>query len=79
MIYLLPMNSPILIAQIVISILLIASVLLQAQGTGLGSTWSGGGESYHTKRGIEKVVFRLTIALIFLFALVSILVVIGQR
>lgn len=60
-----------LIAQIVISISLIAAVLLQAQGSGLGSTWSGGGESYHTRRGVEKVLFRLTIVLIVLFLIVS--------
>lgn len=66
------MNShTLLIAQIIISICLIAAVLLQAQGSGLGTTWSGGGESYHTRRGVEKVLFRLTIVLIVLFLIVS--------
>ncbi len=67
------MNSQILLmAQIVVSLLLIGAVLLQAQGSGLGSTWSGGGESYHTRRGIEKVLFRATIVLIVLFFLISV-------
>lgn len=46
-------------------------VLLQAQGTGLGSNWGTSSESYHTKRGVEKVVFYLTIALIVLFIMSS--------
>lgn len=66
------MNSQVfLLAQIVVSLLLIGAVLLQAQGSGLGSTWAGGGESYHTRRGIEKVLFRATIVLIVLFFLIS--------
>lgn len=60
-----------LIVQIVVSILLIGCVLLQAQGSGLGTTWGGGGESYHTKRGLERVLFSLTIVLIFSFLIVS--------
>lgn len=65
-------TSIILIAQITVSILLIGAVLLQAQGSGLGSTWSGGGESYHTRRGVEKVLFRATIILIVLFFVISV-------
>ncbi len=60
--------------QIVIAILIIAAVLVQAQGTGLGSSWGGGGETYHTKRGIEKVVFYATIVLTALFSVVSLVV-----
>jgi preprotein translocase subunit SecG len=56
------------IALIVISIFLTITILLQAQGTGLGTSWGGGSETYHTRRGIEKVVFVLTILLIILFA-----------
>ncbi len=66
------MNSGIfLIIQIAVSILLIGAILLQAQGSGLGSTWGGGGESYHTRRGVEKVIFRATIVLIVIFFFVS--------
>lgn len=59
-------------AQIVVALTITAAILLQAQGTGLGSTWGGGGETYHTKRGLEKVLFYLTIGLIILFSLISI-------
>jgi protein translocase SecG subunit len=66
------MNIPLLIAQIVISVLITGAILLQAQGSGLGSTWSGGGETYHTKRGAEKVIFIFTIVAIGVFIVLSI-------
>lgn len=65
-------NNVLLIIQSVLSVLIVVSVLLQSQGSGLGSTWGGGGETYHTKRGMEKVLFNLTIVFIILFALSSI-------
>lgn len=67
------MQTFILVAQIVLAVLITISVLLQAQGTGLGSTWGGGGETYHTRRGLEKVVFYFTIGAIALFILTSLL------
>ncbi|MBT4124372.1 MAG: preprotein translocase subunit SecG [Candidatus Pacebacteria bacterium] len=66
------MQNTFLVAQIVLSVIIVAFILLQAQGSGLGSTWGGGGETYHTKRGVEKVIFILTIVAIILFAAVSI-------
>ncbi|NQV90386.1 preprotein translocase subunit SecG [Candidatus Uhrbacteria bacterium] len=64
-------------AQIILAILLVASILLQAQGTGLGAAFGGGGNVYRTKRGAEKKIFQLTIVLAILFfgvALVNALV-----
>ncbi len=66
------MQQPLLIAQMIISTIIITAVLLQAQGTGLGGTWSGGGETYHTRRGVEKIVFWATIVAIVLFTLTAI-------
>lgn len=54
---------------IIISVVLTGAILLQSQGTGLGGVWGGGGESYHTKRGVEKVLLYLTIVLIVLFGI----------
>jgi preprotein translocase subunit SecG len=65
------MQLSLTIAQIVVSVLLTGLVLLQAQGSGLGSSWSGGGETYHTRRGVEKVVFYMTIVGIVLFTALS--------
>ena len=65
------MSLPLSIAQIILSILITGAILLQAQGSGLGTTWSGGGETYHTKRGLEKVLFVFTIVAILLFAVLA--------
>jgi preprotein translocase subunit SecG len=69
------MRDFLLTAQIILSVIIIAFILLQSQGSGLGATWGGGGETYHTRRGVERVIFTLTIIAIVLFALVSILVI----
>ncbi len=54
-------------AQIVFAILLIAAILLQARGTGLGATFGGGGNVFRTKRGAEKKLHQLTIVFCILF------------
>ena len=61
------------ILQIVVAISLITVILLQAKGTGLGSTFGGQSQMYHSKRGVEKVVFTLTIVLAIAFVVLSIL------
>jgi preprotein translocase subunit SecG len=69
------MQDGLLTVQIILAVIITAFVLLQSQGSGLGSTWGGGGETYHTRRGVEKVIFTLTIVAVILFALVSIAVI----
>lgn len=59
------------IAQTVLAILLIISILLQNRGSGLGSAWGGEGELYGTRRGVEKLLFRATILIATLFIFVS--------
>lgn len=51
------------IVQIIISVLVIASVLIQNRGEGLGTFFGGGGEIFRTRRGIENTVYYGTIAL----------------
>lgn len=53
--------------QIVLGIALIALILLQSKGTGLGSTFGGDMGFYGTKRGAEKMLFILTIVVATLF------------
>jgi preprotein translocase subunit SecG len=60
------------IAQIVISVTLIAAILLQAKGSGLGSVFGGDGSVFRTRRGAEKGLFQLTIILAIAFALLSV-------
>lgn len=43
--------------QLVISVLLIISVLLQNRGSGLSAAFGGDFGGFHTKRGIEKFLF----------------------
>lgn len=55
------------ILQIIIAILLIAAILLQNRGSGLGTVFGGEGNIYRTKRGLEKSLFIFTIILSILF------------
>lgn len=64
------------ILEIILSALLVILITLQAQGTGIGNTFGGGGEFFRSRRGIEKVLFRATVVLTVLFALNSIITVI---
>lgn len=61
------------IIQIGISLLLIATILLQQRGSGLSSAFGGSGGVYYQKRGMEKILFRATIVLSALFLVVSFL------
>lgn len=60
-----------LIAQIVISVILIVSIILQAKGTGLSGVF-GGSTNYHAKRGAEKTLFYATILFSVIFVLLAI-------
>lgn len=61
----------ILILQIVVSLLLMAAILLQSKGAGLGQAFGGSGGFYSSRRGVEKILYRLTIILAGVFLLVS--------
>jgi len=67
------MKNILSVLQIVTSLVLIVVILLQAQGTGLGGLFGGGGEEYRSKRGIEKILFYLTIILSVVFLGLSLL------
>ena len=57
--------------QVVLSVALIASVLLQQTGASLGGAFGGDNftAGYHTRRGFERTLFYATIVLSILFAL----------
>ena len=64
---------------IVVSIALVALIILQSKGGGLGGIGGGGGDfggaGYHARRGIERLIFNLTIALSFIFFTLAIITV----
>lgn len=61
------------IALIITSIALIASVILQSKGAGLGGLTGGdSGGVFTARRGIERVLFRVTVGLSILFFLLAI-------
>jgi preprotein translocase subunit SecG len=61
------------IALIITSIALILSVILQSKGAGLGGlTGADTGGVFTARRGIEKVLFRITIILCFIFFFLAI-------
>ena len=65
------------IAQIVLAIALIASIVLQSKGAGLGGLTGGeSGGIYRARRGVEKTLFYVTIGLAVLFFGVAVMNVI---
>lgn len=67
------MKNLLTIIQIIISVLLIVSIILQNRGQGLSSGFGGGGESYRSKRGMEKFLLYLTVILVILFTITLIM------
>ncbi len=62
------------IGLIITSVALIASVILQSKGAGLGGlTGADTGSVFTARRGIEKTLFYVTIALAVLFFALAIL------
>ena len=67
------MQTPLLLAQMILAIALIASILLQQRGTGLGGAFGGEVTAYRSRRGIERTLFRMTVVLSVLFVAFSLL------
>lgn len=70
------MNNYLDIALIIISIALIAAVILQNKGVGLGGlTGSDSGSVFSARRGIEKTLFYVTIGMAVVFFIITIVTV----
>ena len=63
-----------LIAQILISIALIATVLFQLRGGGIGGIFGQADSVYRTRRGIESTLLKLTIILVILLVVFAVLI-----
>ena len=67
------------LALIIVSVALIIMVVLQSRGVGLGGLGGGdmgGGGGYHVRRGIERLLFNITIGLSITFFVLALLNVI---
>ena len=65
--------NPLVVAQAILAVALVAAILLQQRGTGLGGAFGGEVTAYRSRRGIERTLFRLTILLAVLFVIFSLL------
>ncbi len=69
------------IALVIVSIALIAVILLQSREAGLGGLGGGadmGGAGFHVRRGIERLLYNVTVilsAIFFVLALVTVTLV----
>ena len=72
------MQTPRLLAQIILAIALMAAILLQQRGTGLGGAFGGEVTAYRSRRGIERTLFRMTVVLAILFVAFSLLNLVPQ-
>jgi len=62
------------IIQIILSIALVAAIVLQSKGAGLGGLAGGseGGGVFRARRGVEKLLFNITIGLAIAFFITAV-------
>jgi len=63
-----------LVAQILVSAALVATVLFQLRGGGIGGIFGQADSVYRTRRGIESTLFRLTIVLVVVLVVLATLI-----
>ena len=62
--------------QIVLAVVMIAAILLQQTGAALGGAFGGSdnfSSAFHTRRGVERTLFIITIVVAILFAISALL------
>ncbi len=61
----------------IVVVLLVGGILLQPGENGFlgGGSLMGGGENYHTRRGLEKVLFYATFVWIAVFVVLSVILI----
>jgi protein translocase SecG subunit len=66
------------ILEIVVASLLIGVILMQAQGSGLSASFGGSGETFRSRRSVERLLVWATVILSILFALLSLILLIPR-
>jgi len=65
-------------ALVLVSVGLVASILMQSRGSGLGATFGGESSVHTSRRGVEKRLYQFTVVLSVLFVGVSMVVYIAS-
>lgn len=65
------MKDALRLAQLLLSMSLVILILMQSRGTSLGSVFGQEGSVFHTRRGAERVLFNVTIAVAVGFLAIS--------
>ena len=68
-------NNILLAIQGAICVLIIISIVMQQRGTALGSAFGSEGGAYSTRRGIQKNLLWLTVALVVIFLSLAIVLI----
>ena len=66
------MSSFLLASQLFVSVMLVALVLLQPGTEGKAGFFGGTSETYHTRKGVEKLLYYMTICFLVLFVVNSV-------
>ena len=61
--------------QILLAVFLTFFVLIQSKGMGLSSAFGSVGGFYRTRRGVEKLIFILTVIFVVIFVINSLVIV----
>jgi len=72
------LSTYITVVQIILSVTLILLVLVQSRGEGFSATFSSDSSIFRTRRGVEKTLFQLTIAVAIIWVLMSIVSVLAN-
>jgi len=67
------------IAQILVCVALIVTILFQLHGGGIGGIFGQSESVFRTRRGLEKTLFKLTIALTVVFVILAVLTTMSAR
>ena len=70
---------PLQIIHLVIAVLLICTILLQQRGSGLGDAFGGDTSVFTSRRGVEKILYYLTMVFGISFGVLAVLQLVIAR